>query len=406
MDQWERPIGESQTCVRFQPIIWASRDIREGKGKTAVSPVVQRLIIMSGELEQRIAEAQARAESYQEKIRRQKEQMADTTLTEFAYQTPNLPRNNMRVRRLLRGHSNKIYSIQWSLDSQSLVSASQDGKLLVWDPRTAGKEYVITLRSSWVMTCAYSPSRKYVAAGGLDNLGNIYDLAKVDAAMTNSRSGIPDVKPDRELVGHIGFIAGCRFRSDNELLTCSGDTTCVLWDVERGLPKTTFRGHTADVMNISLLAERDDPSSANTFVSVGCDATARIWDMRTGCCTRIYVGHESDINAVDAFPTGYAFATGSDDRTCRMYDLRADRELMRYYGNDIESSVTSIGFSKSGRALFVAYDDTNVLVWDTLKSVRSGILAAHDSRVSCLGVSPDGYALATASWDSNIKIWA
>lgn len=94
---------------------------------------------MSEELEQKIALAQTRAEAYQEKIRRQKEQMADTTLAEFAYQIPNLPRNNMRVRRLLKGHSNKVYSIQWSLDSQSLVSASQDGKLLVWDPRTAGR---------------------------------------------------------------------------------------------------------------------------------------------------------------------------------------------------------------------------------------------------------------------------
>jgi hypothetical protein len=36
---------------------------------------------MSAELERQIAEAQGRAEAYQEQIRRQKEQCADTTRT-------------------------------------------------------------------------------------------------------------------------------------------------------------------------------------------------------------------------------------------------------------------------------------------------------------------------------------
>lgn len=361
---------------------------------------------MSEELEQRIADAQSRAEAYQETIRKQKERLDDTSLEEFADSIAPLPRNNMRVRRTLKGHSNKIYSTQWSLDGKSLVSASQDGKLLVWDPHTAGKEYAITLRSAWVMTCAYSPRRTMVAAGGLDNLGNIYDLQKVDAIMANSRDGLPEIKPHRELVGHIGFISGIKFLSEQEILTCSGDTNCILWDIERAVPKETFKGHTADVMNISLLADRTNPGSATSFVSVGCDATARIWDLRSGQCTRIYVGHESDINAVDAFPSGIAFATGSDDKTCRMYDLRADRELVRFQDDQVDSCVTSISFSKSGRGIFVAYDDTNVLVWDVLKADRSGILAGHDERVSSLAVSPDGYALATASWDTLIKIWA
>ena len=32
-------------------------------------------------------------------------------------------------------------------------------------------------------------------------------------------------------------------------------------------------------------------------------------------------GHESDINAVHFFPSGHAFSTGSDDASCRLYDL-------------------------------------------------------------------------------------
>lgn len=40
-----------------------------------------------------------------------------------------------------------------------------------------------------------------------------------------------------------------------------------------------------------------------------------VWDMRTGDCVQVFEGHESDINSVKFYPSGDAFATGSDDAT-------------------------------------------------------------------------------------------
>lgn len=105
------------------------------------------------------------------------------------------------------------------------------------------------------------------------------------------------------------------------------------------------------------------------------------------------------------FPNGYAFATGSDDATCRLFDLRADQELLLYSHDNIICGITSVAFSKSGRLLLAGYDDFNCNVWDTLKGDRAGVLAGHDNRVSCLGVTDDGMAVATGSWDSFLRIW-
>ncbi|VDP28999.1 unnamed protein product [Soboliphyme baturini] len=129
-----------------------------------------------------------------------------------------------------------------------------------------------------------------------------------------------------------------------------------------------------------------------TFVSGACDAST-------------FPGHESDINAVAFFPNGYAFATGSDDATCRMFDIRADQELAMYSHDNIICGITSVAFSKSGRLLFAGYDDFNCNVWDSMQQERSGVLAGHDNRVSCLGVTEDGMAVCTGSWDSFLKIW-
>jgi len=272
-----------------------------------------------------------------------------------------------------------------------LVSASQDGKLIVWDAYTTNKVHAIPLRSSWVMTCAYSPSGNFVACGGLDNICSIYALNNKD---TTSAKGA------RELSAHSGYLSCCRFLSDRQIVTSSGDMTCMLWDIEAGVRVVEFSDHTGDVMSLSL------GPNQNVFVSGACDATAKLWDIRSGRATQTFTGHESDINAVQFFPNGDAFATGSDDASCRLFDIRADRELNTFTHDNILCGITSVAFSISGRILFGGYDDWTCNVWDTLKGERVGVLTGHENRVSCLGVSVDGMALCTGSWDSTLRVWA
>jgi guanine nucleotide-binding protein G(I)/G(S)/G(T) subunit beta-1 len=221
----------------------------------------------------------------------------------------------MKPRRNLKGHLAKIYAMHWSTDRRHLVSASQDGKLIIWDAYTTNKVHAIPLRSSWVMTCAYAPSGNYVACGGLDNICSIYNLS--------TREGPTRVA--RELSGHSGYLSCCRFVNDRKIITSSGDMTCMMWDIETGSKVTEFADHLGDVMSISI-----NPTNANIFVSGACDAFAKLWDVRTGKAVQTFAGHESDINAIQFFPDGNAFGTGSDDASCKLFDIRADRELMSY----------------------------------------------------------------------------
>lgn len=329
------------------------------------------------------------AENLRKKIRDARMAVADTSLNEVAAEVSPINRISLRTRKTLRGHLAKIYAMHWATDSRNLVSASQDGKLIVWDAYTTNKIHAIPLRSSWVMTCAYAPSGSFVACGGLDNICSIYSL--------KTREG--NVRVSKELQGHTGYLSSCRFLDDSRILTSSGDMSCGLWDIENGQQVVAFQGHTGDVMSLSV-----GPDS-NTFVSGACDATSKLWDVRSGVCRQTFAGHESDINAVSFFPNGHAVATGSDDATCRLFDIRADQELMMYSHDMIVCGITSVAFSKSGRLLLAGYDDFNCNVWDTLKGERVGVLTGHDNRVSCLGVTDDGLAIATGSWDSFLKIW-
>jgi guanine nucleotide-binding protein G(I)/G(S)/G(T) subunit beta-1 len=312
-----------------------------------------------------------------------------------------MPRLLMKSRRVLRGHFAKIYAMHWA-DSPDhgvgtqLVSASQDGKLIVWQARTASKIHDIPLRSAWIMSCAFAPTGSKVACGGLDNICSVYNLAAKGLSLQ-------PVKSSYKLIGHTGYISCCRFfgESHASLLTSSGDMTCMLWDCESASSVAQFMDHSGDVMAVCAA-----PSASSVFVSAACDAVAKLWDARSRSQCRTFTGHESDINAVHFFPSGDAFSTGSDDASCRLFDARACNEVIQHAHEKILCGITSVAHSISGRFLFAGYDDFNCYVWDTLTGKQLGCLAGHDNRVSCLGVAHDGMALCTGSWDSVLKVWA
>lgn len=336
-----------------------------------------------------IAEAKAAVEELKKSIKSKRDGAEDGTLED--QDVPAVQKMNIKARRVLKGHFAKIYAMHWAEDTRHLVSASQDGKLIVWNGFTTNKVHAIPLRSSWVMTCAHAPSGNLVSCGGLDNICSIYNL----------RSKEQPIKVSRELAAHSGYLSCCRFISDKQIVTSSGDMSCMLWDIESGTLVEQFNDHNGDVMSISL-----NPKSENLFVSGACDATAKIWDLKTGKCEQTFAGHESDINSVQYFPNGLAFGSGSDDASCRLFDTRCYGELNQYTHDKILCGITSVSFSLSGRFLFAGYDDFNCYVWDTLTGKQACTLSGHDNRVSCLGVSSDGMTLCTGSWDSFLKCWA
>ncbi|KAI8842575.1 WD40-repeat-containing domain protein [Chytridium lagenaria] len=289
---------------------------------------------------ERIAFARREAENLKERIRHKKESLADATLdrnnlpfsqSKALLRTSNPSPHLHESPSHLKGHLAKSMPCTGHRQ-RHLVSASQDGKLIVWD--------------------SYTTTKSLISCGGLDNICSVFNL--------RHGMGSQDCKGTR---GHSGYLSN---------LTSSGDMSCGLWDIDAGVRTLEFAETYGDVMSLAVSPDK------SIFLSGACDATAKVWDI---------------LRVVVFFPNGEAFGTGSDDASCRLFDLRADRELNQYTHDNILCGITSIAFSSSGRLLFAGYDDFNCNVWDTLRGERVGVLSAHENRVSCLGVSADGMAL-------------
>jgi len=348
------------------------------------------------DLNSRVEAAKEELASLKERIDKARAEKKDATMGSVTQSMP-LPQirgSNVKARRVLKGHFGKVTDLHWAGDSQSLISASQDGKLLVWNAMSTNKLKAISLKSTYVMAVAMEQSRgNLVACGGLDNLCTVYNLDHPENAT--------------EMASHDGILNDCRFLDEQRILTASGDGTVILWDISKGQPETTFSEHTSDVMSIAI-----NPTNSSTFVTGSVDRSSKLWDIRTpeGSVKSISGYHEGDINNIDIMQDGVTFASGSQDGTARIFDLRAHGELNKFGKvTQEEDGLTSIAFSKSGRILFGGHADSNVMAWDVLgdKATPAHFLhQPHEQYVSCLGVSPNGDALCTGSWDTVLKIWA
>eukprot|EP01083_Nonionella_stella_P218243 782780_1 len=302
------------------------------------------------------------------------------------------------LQRTLSGHNDKIYALKWCTDNKHIVSASKDGSLIIWDMLTYRKKLGIPLRMAWVMTVDYSPNGNLIASGGLDNLSSIFNIQdKIGWASEM-------IQPHRELQQHEGYVSCNRFIDNQHILTSSGDSTCILWDIEYQQPIAVFNGHNGDVESIA-----HNYNTNNTFISGSIDMNAKVWDYRlksSKSCINTFTGHVSDINYVSWFPDYKSFGTASDDGCCRLFDIKSYQTL-NIYGNKLKeaNAATCIDFSKSGYYMTTAYDEGPMCIaWNTVTAKIENIIQ-HQTRVSSLQFQPNGNSLVTGCWDKNLRIW-
>ena len=78
---------------------------------------------------------------------------------------------------------------------------------------------------------------------------------------------------------------------------------------------------------------------------------------------RIFSGHEGYVNSVSISADGKRLASGSNDKTARLWDTETGKEIQRFVGH--EGSVRSVSLSADGKRLAYSSGDKTVRLWDT-----------------------------------------
>jgi WD40 repeat protein len=135
----------------------------------------------------------------------------------------------------------------------------------------------------------------------------------------------PTVKQERAVLkGHTGFVWSAAFSADGQsLATASWDTTIKLWDVATGMEKATD-GSRYRVYAVAFSPDGAQLASAGGGVFA---AEVKLWDLTTRRVLGVFNGHTSQAPCLAFAPDGKTIATGSLDKTIRVWEAAKQRQL-------------------------------------------------------------------------------
>ena len=113
---------------------------------------------------------------------------------------------------------------------------------------------------------------------------------------------------------------------------------------------------------------------------------------------------DGDVGAVACHPTRALVATGGEEQTIVLRDVRTGAVVRTMTGH--AGRVWALRFHPSGTRLFSGARDNTVRVWDPETGLEKLRLKGHENYVFDLDVSPCGTTLASASGDFTVRLWS
>ena len=248
---------------------------------------------------------------------------------------------NYRLRELPKNHTKEVLDVSFSLDGQTIATASYDQTVKLWTGD--GKLQWTLWHPDQVFGVSFSPDGKTIATASRDNTVTLW---RFDGVWRKTL-----------LKDHRDWVRDVTFSPDGQIIaSASDDTTVNLWKPDGSLIRTLTgdNGHKSWVRSVAFSPDGQIIATASE------DNTAKLWTIE-GELIKTLEGHQDQVRSVTFSPDGQTIATASDDKTVKLWNL--DGTFIRTLTGH-RDGIRGVSFSPDGQTLALASADNTVILWD------------------------------------------
>ncbi|XP_053558207.1 telomerase protein component 1 [Bombina bombina] len=296
----------------------------------------------------------------------------------------------------LCAHKRSIQAL--AVSSKLLASASEDVSISLWSVDKLLKAtsppspvFILQGHTAAVTCCAFSNDGKLLATGGHDRSLLCWDVSLDPPTLAHTF-----------LSCHKDWVNGCAWTDTSLLVSCSGDGSVYLWDIQREERILEFAGHKSAVSSVLCMREY--------LLSSSLDGCLKVWNLK-GVEMASITAHCDQIHASTAY---WESENICDDSNLVAYTASSDGSVLKWSPFQVDQietlcghggEVTSTAVGARSRTIVTVAQDGSVRFWSG--SFRDGLTAGkrHSGAVSAIAWSPDGELVVSGGETGDIIVW-
>lgn len=235
----------------------------------------------------------------------------------------------------------------------------------------------------------------FIPAGPVSSVADTGHGLVVVGAYDSSVSLVNATTGTRHLLGHHEHLVTSVAASPGGAVVAAASAAydISVWDLSGPQPTLRWlRGHDDDVEALTFV---DD----HTLASGSRDRTIRVWGLRDGV-SRVLRGHGKAVLSVTG--KGQQLMSSGDDMTLRIWDLSQDACKQVIGPFDVETDTCAIDPGRD--RVVLGADDGCIRVFSSLDGTPLLTRHAHGSAIKKVAVSADGRILS-AAYDQALRLW-